>query len=145
MNDGRSPIPQWKPPENTKILDEKVALYSPRNDPEAENFNISFKYYNDRECEISILEKNRARKTLENFKVIGKCYDYPSLERQNIDITKVKPAGEYLRLFKNGITEDMTLREHKIQGKARLFYFIAEKVFFVIAITNNHLETNKHR
>lgn len=145
INDGISPIPQWKPPRNTKILDEKVALYPTRNDPEAEVFNISFKYYNDRECEISILEKNRAKKALENFKIIGRCYDFPSLMKQNINIKKVKPIGDYRKLFKNGITEDTTLREHKIQGDARLFYFIAEKIFFIIAITNNHYETDKHR
>ncbi len=137
---GISPIPQWKP----KVLKEEVSLYR-KPDPELDFFHISFKHYNDDLCEVSILEKNRARQTIQNFKVIGRCHDFGSLKDGNIGIRKITPTGDYLKLFVGSMTKDTELREHEIQGDARLFYFVAEKMFNVVAIMNNHLETRKHR
>lgn len=143
-NGGRSPIPQWIP-NKPKLLDEQVGHYSDKSDPETEVFHISFKYYNDKECEIEGLVKNRAIEALTNLKIIGRCYDFKSLKDNGIDILKVWPSGDYKKLFTKRITQDVELREHKIQGDARLFYFIAEKMFYIAAITNSHYETDKNR
>lgn len=118
---GRSPIPQFNP-FKPKVLNEGVSHYT-KPDPELDFFHISFKYYNDSLCEVSVLDKHIARHTLENFKVIGRCYDFNSLQGKNIDITRVRPAGDYLKLFKNMITEDAELTEN-IKFKETLDYFI---------------------
>lgn len=143
-NSGQSPIPQWTP-NKPKLLDEQVGHYLDKSDPETEVFHISFKYYNDKECEIAGLIKNRAIAALINLKIIGRCYDFKSLKDNGINIIKVRPSGDYQKLFTKRITEDVELREHKIQSDARLFYFIAEKMFYIVAITNSHYETDKNR
>src|SRR6266404_6439589 len=136
MQQPESPIPQWKPEEN-KILDNRLALNPAKGDPEDKIFHISFKHYNNSLCEIPILFKNRAKRALENLKTIGWCHDLKSLRENGIDILPVTPAGAYKKLFTQSVTEDVELKEHKIEGDARLFYFIVGKMFYIVAITNN--------
>ncbi|MBU3979272.1 hypothetical protein KJ980_06090 [Patescibacteria group bacterium] len=142
MQNSRSPISQWNPNKN-KILDDRLTINPSAKDPEGEIFHISFKYYNDKICEISLLQKNIARQALKNLKTIGRCFDLNSLKANNIDILHIAPSGAYKKLFTRSITEDIDLREHKIQGTSRLYYFISSKMFYIVAFTNAHFETNK--
>ncbi len=101
----------------------KYFLWKAAKDPENEIFHISFKYYNDGICEIHILEKNIARQTLKDLRKIGMCFDIQTLKANNIGIIRVTPSGAYKKLFTKLFSEDVDLKEHKIQGKSRLFYF----------------------
>ena len=58
----------------------------------------------------------------------------------------MKYEGEYKKLFK-GLEDDIELKEIKLQQSARVFYFDIEpeRTFYVVAITDNHLETDKVR
>ncbi len=54
--------------------------------------------------------------------------------------------SEYKKLYR-GIAEGIELKEIKLQQTARIFYFDIEpeRTFYVVAITENHLETDKVR
>jgi len=113
--------------------------------PEANPYVISFVKYNDRMCEISDLNGNKAKKAIETLKTIGtKIRSTADYQRYSVGRIPVRCEGEYKKLF-NGLPQDVDLKELKLQQDARIFYFDIEpdRTFYVVAITQNHLET-KH-
>jgi len=115
--------------------------------PEANPYLISFAKYKEKMCEISLLNSNKARKAIETFKTIGtKIRSTADYERHYVDRIPVRDEGEYKKLY-NGLAEDIELKEIKLQQDARIFYFDIEpdRTFYVVAITQNHLETDKVR
>jgi hypothetical protein len=114
---------------------------------ETRPYLISFSKYNDRLCEISLLTSNKARKAVETLKTVGtKIRSQADFQRNSIDRIPVRYAGEYKKLF-NGLSADIELKELKLQQSARIFYFDIEpeRTFYVVAITENHLETEQTR
>jgi hypothetical protein len=115
--------------------------------PELNPYVISFVKYNESLCEISELNSNKARKALEIFKTVGiKIYSRADLQRNYIDQIPVRREGDYMKLY-NGLDDDIDLKEIKLQQDARIFYFDieTERTFYIIAITQNHFETDKVR
>lgn len=115
--------------------------------PEANPYIISFAKYNENCCEISYLDSNKARKAIERLKIIGtKVRSTADYQRNAIDRIPVRYEGDYKKLFR-GLAEDVELKEIKLQQDARIFYFDIEpkREFYVVAITNNHYETDKVR
>ncbi len=115
--------------------------------PEAISYVISFAKYNEKMCEISGLSKNKAKKALEIFKIIGtKICCEVDYQRHYVDRIPVRNEGEYKKLY-HGLPEDVELKEIKLQSDARIFYFDIEpeRKFYVVAIRENHLETRKVR
>lgn len=108
-----------------------------------QHYFLSFKFYNEKLCEVDVLEKNRPKECIQVLKRISQT-TIGNLKQKNIDRIPIENKGEYKKLY-NGLTNEVEVFEHKIQGDARLFYFTAANDFFVLAITNNHLETNKTR
>ena len=115
-----------------------------QREPETQLFRISFKYYNDSECQISLLEKNNARRMLSDMRIIGKCTNIRSLRDNNIGIEPVYNSGAYRSLF-NHLSPDIEMKEHIIQATARVFYFIVDSSFNVVAIKNSHTRIDKNR
>lgn len=115
--------------------------------PEASFYVISFAKYNENMCEISMLNSNKARKAILTFKAIGtKISSEADFSKYNIDRLPVHCSGDYKKLYR-GLEEDIDLKEIKLQEDARIFYFDIEskRTFYVVAITQNHLETDKVR
>lgn len=115
--------------------------------PEANPYVISFAKYNERLCQINLLNSNKARRALETFKAIGtKIRSSADFQRHHIDQIPVRGEGDYRRLY-NGLGNDIQLREIKLQQNARIFYFDIEpeRTLYVVAITENHFETNQVR
>jgi len=115
--------------------------------PEANPYVISFAKYNEKMCEILLLNSNKARKAIEILKTIGtKIRSTADYQRYSVDRLSVFNKGEYKKLY-NGLAEDEELKEVKLQQEARIFYFDIEpeRTFYVVAITQNHLEINKIR
>jgi hypothetical protein len=115
--------------------------------PETQPYLISFSKYNERICEISLLTSNKAKRAVEILKTIGtKIRSQADFQRNSIDRIPVCYEGEYKKLF-NGLSADIELKEIKLQQKARIFYFDIEpeRTFYVVAITENHLETSQTR
>ncbi len=137
-NENQSPIPQWKPKTDQMSQVADIAVGS-----DEKCFQISFRYYKEKMCEISYLEKNRARETLKVLKTVGQS-TINTLKDIKLDRLPVRAVGEYARLFK-GLPPDFDVFEHKTQGDSRLFYSSADNLFFVILIKNNHFDTSKNR
>ena len=115
--------------------------------PEVFPYVISFAKYNSKMCEISLLNSNKAKKAIETFKKVGtKIYSEKDFQRQSIDRIPVHRDGDYKKLYR-GLSDDIDLKEIKLQQNARVFYFDIEpdRTFYVVAITENHLETDKVR
>ncbi len=115
--------------------------------PEANPYLISFAKYNEKMCELNQLNNNKAKRVIETLKTIGtKVRSTADYQRHSVDRIPVRYEGEYKKLF-NGLEDDIELKEIKLQQNARVFYFDIEpkSTLYVIAITDNHLETDKVR
>ncbi|MBD3362696.1 hypothetical protein GF362_03185 [Candidatus Dojkabacteria bacterium] len=137
-------IPDPKTTATNKYIPEKVALNPYRGDPEGEPFLISFQFFNDKISEISSLSGSASKRFVKDIRTIGGCNN-TTLDKNNIKRQRVYCSGEYKKLFRK-LPEDVEeLREHKGAQTSRLFYFYAGKYMYIIAITQNHLETKKVR
>lgn len=133
-NDGEIPKIVAELPQNTEA-------------PESQPYLISFSKYNNALCEISLLNSNKARKAIEMLKTIGtKIRSQVDFQKCFIDRIPVHCTGAYKKLF-SGLSSDIELKELKLQQNARIFYFDIEpeKTLYVVAITENHIETDKIR
>lgn len=130
-----------------KILQGVANLPSELDVPEATPYVISFVKYKENCCEICSLDSNKARKAIEVIKKIGtKVCSEADFRKYNIGRIPVYNSGEYKKLY-NRLEEDIEIKEIKLQADARIFYFDIEsrKTLFIVAITQNHLETDKIR
>jgi len=134
--------------ENRNVIPRAVTELSQElEDPEGKPYLISFARYNEKVCEINALSSNKARKAVETLKRIGmKIRSVADFQREHIDRIPVDKKGDYLKLY-NKLSGDIDLKEIKLQQDARIFYFDIEpeRTFYVIAITENHLETDKQK
>lgn len=115
--------------------------------PETTPYVISFARYNEKMCEISLLSGNKGKKVVEILKAIGtKACSESDFRKYNVDRLPVRNDGDYKRLY-NGLKDDIDLKEIKLQQDGRIFYFDIEpeRTLYVVAITENHLETKKVR
>ena len=130
-----------------KIPQSVTALPQEVEAPEPTPYVISFVDYNDKMCEIKELSHNKPKRVIETLKTIGmKIRSSADYARHSIDRIPVRFEGEYKKLF-NGLPQDVELKEIKLQDKGRIFYYDIEpkRTFYVVAITQNHLETDKTR
>ena len=115
--------------------------------PEVIPYVISFVKYNEKMCGISELNGSKSRKAIKIFKTVGtKIRSEADFQRYSIDRIPVFRKGEYKKLYR-GLGEDINLKEIKLQPPARIFYFDVEskRTFYVVAVTQRHLETDKVR
>jgi hypothetical protein len=128
------------------LLPPDIAEYSQRQDaPETQPFVISFEEYNEKECEIDALIKNNGKKFLKILKDIGKrAYSHGHFKGLGITATPIKRSGAYICLYK-GRSLDAEIFEIHGSGTSRIFYFIIQLTVYIVAIKENHIETNKHR
>ena len=113
--------------------------------PEVSPYVISFAKYNEKVCEVDLLNKNKPKLVIESLKKIGtKVRSTADFQRYSIGRIPVRYEGDYKKLFR-GLGEGVDLRELKLQQSARIFYFDIEsrRTLYIVAITNNHLETRK--
>ena len=137
-------IPKWFPKSSQEPIPESVAEPSFEEDPEAKPFLISYFYYKDKECGLKNLLKNGPRKVLQDFRNIGQSTNITQFKQYNIDTNPVHNNGDYSKLY-YGLPPDAELKENAIQGAERFFYFIIGRIFYLVAIKQVHLETNKVR
>ena len=138
-------LPSAERYEKNAAIPEAVAEPSFEDDPEAQPFKISYRFYNDSECELRDLIKNAPRKVLEDLRKIGASIGVSDFRRYNIDIKPVDQRGNYRTLFNRLPSEEVELKENAIQSSGRMFYFIIEKTFYLVALKNAHKETKKVR
>ena len=134
--------------EDASELPQTVAELSQEQEaPEAIPYVISFAKYNERMCEIALLGGNKARKAVKTLKIVGtRIRSETDFQKCFVDRIPVRRDGEYKRLYR-GLKDDICLKEIKLQQNARIFYFDIEpeRIFYIVAIRENHLETKKVR
>ena len=115
--------------------------------PESIPYKISFAKYNDKLCEISALGKNKGNRALLILKEIGtKVFSRADFQKNQIRTDPVANSGEYMKLY-NRLGPDIEVRELFLQSTGRIFYFDVEpdRVLYVVAIRENHFETDRVR
>jgi hypothetical protein len=141
-------IPETKDIKKEGIIPQEVAELKTEEEPESIPFLISYLQYNNKLCGIDdCLVKNCQKKALMDIKKIGRdIVSFNDFDRHGINTIPVERKGEYKKLF-NGLHEDVEVFEHKLQSTARMFYFIDEvkRIFYIVAITQKHFETDKVR
>ncbi|MDO9579528.1 MAG: hypothetical protein Q7J06_03015 [Bacteroidales bacterium] len=103
---------------------------------------ISFGFYNQDECQIDYLDKHKPHELLHKLKKISNLKSFRDFYNAGINTKCVRNKNDYKRICKT-VPEGYKPYEDEIQGTARLFYFIINKIFCVICITNTHPETRK--
>ena len=115
--------------------------------PEAIPYVISFARYKNKLCEIDGLGKNKGNMALSILKEIGtKVFSRADFQWHNIKTDGITNNSEYKKLY-NGLAPDIEVRELFLQGTGRIFYFDIEpeRILYIVAIRENHLETDKVR
>lgn len=135
-------IPQPKISSGSRQIPFSVAEFS---EEEESNLKIDFRFYNDKICEIKLLGK-KSKSALEKIKLIGQS-KRSNLLSNGVKLYPVYNSGDYKKLFGNNLPEEYfdSLKEHKFGGTCRIFCVLEGNICNIIAITFNHLETNKHR
>ena len=127
----------------------EIAQEQKIEEPGISPYVISFAKYNEKMGQVPFLTRSNAIKTLEKLKNIGtKVYSDKDFQRNDIKHKSIKDTGEYTKLFnKLRLENDIELKEIILSKKARIFYFNieSERTFYVVAIREDHLETNKVR
>ena len=124
-------------------------LPQPEEAPESKPILISFERYNDRECQLNGMDNKIARKALQVLRDIGVNIKTETDFKDHLPRLKVVPienSGHYRGLYK-GLMDlpDVEIEEAKIdRDKGRLFFFLIERIFHVVAIRESHYETGKN-
>jgi len=114
--------------------------------PEVVPFLISFARYNRKECDIDGMDHKRAKKALKTLRNIGvEIYNEEDFGAKlpKLKVCAIEPNGEYRRLY-TGLTDfpDAEIREAKVDlDKCRLFFFIVNRIFYVVAVKDSHYNT----
>lgn len=133
--------------EHGKLLQSVAEMPQEIEAPEVSPYLISFAKYNIKLCEIEGLGKNRGNKALSILKEIGtKVFSRVDFQRCNIKTNSIGNFGYYKKLY-NGLGPDIEVRELYLQGTGRIFYFDIEpdRILYIVAIRENHFETDKVR
>lgn len=131
-----------------KILDSPIPptateLPQPEEAPESKPILISFERYNDRECQLDGMDNKIARKALQVLRDIGVNIKTETDFKDHLPKLKVVPIenhGHYKGLYKGLIDlPDVEVKEAKIdRDKGRLFFFLIERIFHIVAIRGSH-------
>ena len=118
--------------------------------PESKPLLISFERYNTKECQVNEMDSKVARKALKALRDIGMNIRTDADFKKHLpklEIVPINNSGDYRGLYKGLIDlPDVEIKEAKIERKeGRLFFFLVERIFHVIAIRNSHYETDKQK
>lgn len=145
-------LPEPQLPVEGKISP-RVATLQTQEAPEAEPPLISFRHYNQKECEIGTGQiKPYAPFMLELIRDMGTKSSYEPNKRH------IENAGDYSNLYR-GLSDlpDVSIHEIRLEGKVpgswgkkdqkvnsgRFFYFKIDNTLYVVAIRANHYDTSK--
>ena len=136
---------------DSHVIPPTVAELPQEDDPEILPFKISFAKYNRKECEIDGIDPDYAKAALTTLRDVGVYFtSEDAYAKQSIhsEIKYVNNDGDYGRLFKG--MGDAEIKEIKFQNQkkkvdGRLFFFTLEKerTFYLVAVRQNHYDTEK--
>lgn len=120
-----------------KFLPHGAAKNPTQDDPEESLAEISYRYYDDRLCQISVLQPAAAREGLDCIKRIGSG-SIRTITERNVRTDTVTATGEYRQLFRRLDPGVEKLNHHDIGSGARVFYFLSGGKCHIVAFRNGH-------
>ena len=118
--------------------------------PEAKPVLISFERYNRNECQLDGMEGKMAKKAMRMVRDVGihiKSESDFQKHLPKLEVVSISDNGNYRKLYK-GLTDlpDVEIKEIKIdRDKGRLFFFLIDRIFHIIAIRDSHYEIDKQK
>lgn len=100
---------------------------------------ISFRFYDQGLCQISVLQPAAAREGLDSLKRIGSG-TVSTIAARNVRTSTVSATGEYTQLFRRLDPGVEKLNHHNIGNGARVFYFLSGGKCHVVAFRNGHFD-----
>lgn len=116
-----------------------VAISDTLKDYENKRVVFSFEIYNSNQCEIAKLDKTEAKKLTKELKKISTTLT-KHFRHQSTSAIACKPihkSGSYIVLF-DGIPEDTEMLEVDYSGTGRVFGYIVNNIFNIVAIGKVH-------
>lgn len=118
--------------------------------PEVKPILISFERYNSKECQLDGMEGKMAKKALRIVRDVGVNIKAESDFKKHLPklaVVSIENNGDYRKLYK-GLADlpDVEIKEAKIDlDKGRLFFFMIDRIFHIVAIRDSHYDVGKQR
>ena len=133
------------PKEKRQKIKDNFASWNEQGEPEGTLFNISYKYYLEKECGINNFVSGSYKAFTKYLKDIGKSANLSDLKTCfGHKLKRVENKGEYKKIY-NKLSDDEEVFEINLSTTNRLFFFIVENFFYIRALRAKHFETNKNR
>lgn len=128
-----------KPEKIEGILPISVAVSGNLIDYENEKVVFSFVVYNSNQCGIGSIDKQEAKKLTKELKKISLTVTkhFRHQDTSGIACKPVSNSGNYSVLFSD-VPEDIELLEVDYSGAGRVFGFITNNIFNIVAIGKEH-------
>lgn len=116
-----------------------VAVSDALKDYENKRVVFSFEIYNSSQCEISKLDNVEAKKLTKELKKISSTLTkhFRHQSTSSIACKPIKKSGKYTVLF-DGIQDDNEMLEVDFSGTGRVFGYIVNNIFNIVAIGKVH-------
>ena len=143
------PKPEEGLPESS-IPETAVEISQSVEDPEVKPILISFERYNIKECQLDGMKGKMAKKAFRVVRDIGVKIKTESDFKKHLpklEVVSIENKGDYRKLYK-GLADlpDAEIKEAKIDlDKGRLFFFVIDRIFHIIAMRDSHYDTDKQR
>lgn len=120
-------------------ISQVVAVSDALKDFENERVTFSFEPYNSNQCELSKIDKAEAKKLAKELRKISTTLTkhFRHQHVSSIACKSLSNSGNYSVLF-DGLPEDTELLEVDYSGAGRIFGFMVESIFNVVAIAKVH-------
>lgn len=124
--------------EDNKIIS-TVAVSEALKDYENKSVVFSFEIYNNNQCQIADLDKKEAKKLTGELKKMSTTLTkhFRHQTKSGIACKQIHCSGSYEILFED-IPEDAEMLEVDYSGAGRIFGFIVNNIFNIVAINKKH-------
>lgn len=116
-----------------------VAISEALKDYENKRIVFSFEIYNNTQCELSKLDNVEVKKLTKELKKISTTLT-KHFRHQSTSGIACKPiynSGNYSVLF-DGVQEDIEMLEVDYSGAGRVFGYVVNNIFNIVAISKKH-------
>ncbi len=107
---------------------------------DGKHYILVFDKYESKECELSKLSTPQAKSLIKKFQQITKC-NPKLLPQSGIVRDNINNSGSYKGLFRN-LNPDIELKETSLADYGRMFFYIVNRYFCVVAIQSAHKNIN---
>ena len=108
-------------------------------------YNIGFRYYNERACNLDGARLAELRKIIEVLSRVGKCRQYGEFkDKVAQEFKPVFNTGHYAKFF-SGLTPDVDLLEFDVGSRRGFFFFEHPAKLLQMVAIDKHPEYKKNK